>query len=130
MSLYCLTLPHPFQSPEGVVLTVQLLLVGGAGSGKSVSVPRRGSADGATLHLRLQVFASLVSVPRRGSADGATRVSFSDFVECKVSVPRRGSADGATDQHVDSSARCEVSVPRRGSADGATCRLELSENPI
>ena len=39
---------HKFQSPEGVVLTVQLLPVALASRNLLVSVPRRGSADGAT----------------------------------------------------------------------------------
>ena len=114
----------------------------------SVSVPRRGSADGATVvYFTSSNLGFGVSVPRRGSADGATRsgeksvaVAYNPFqspegvvltvqrrqglgnvFEFAVSVPRRGSADGAT-------CRCRlypydgggVSVPRRGSADGAT----------
>ena len=40
-----------FQSPEGVVLTVQLVCAPLKASFACVSVPRRGSADGATVRL-------------------------------------------------------------------------------
>ena len=112
-----------------------------------VSVPRRGSADGATQYpdicdhvdrafqspegevLTVQhagagavAFMDNVSVPRRGSADGATLwARFGAHDALYVSVPRRGSADGATDMEtITITVPFFVSVPRRGSADGAT----------
>ena len=91
----------------------------------AVSVPRRGSADGATNLLEAsKMLLSEVSVPRRGSADGATIFGFFAFCHWgKVSVPRRGSADGATQHNCVLNELTEVSVPRRGSADGATGRM-------
>ena len=68
-----LTLPQLFQSPEGEVLTVQLGFVQVWYGIFRVSVPRRGSADGATmLESCSDDVSGVVSVPRRGSADGAT----------------------------------------------------------
>ena len=137
-----------FQSPEGVVLTVQRCSSKGRAHHASVSVPRRGSADGATNRReRSRSGVTRVSVPRRGSADGATlvrgelyavgwRFQSPEGVVLTVQLVRGGRAMGArrafqspegvvlTVQLRRSMQRWinlhDVSVPRRGSADGAT----------
>ena len=97
-----LTVQHPifalamgviglFQSPEGEVLTVQLNRRIAVCQSFRVSVPRRESADGATLggYLGDQRL-HYVSVPRRGSADGATRFTLSPCLCCGSFSPPKG----------------------------------------
>ena len=112
-----------FQSPEGVVLTVQQSAeMFGVMNFSLVSVPRRGSADGATLHRQITVAAGSAFQSPEGVVLTVQRERFNkENVGEYVSVPRRGSADGATRRaELPSSGDGYVSVPRRGSADGAT----------